>query len=220
MTDLAPYAGGVTATLTCDGDEVSPLAWTHQNVLVWSKLDGTMDAVKIPLLAQPLVVAAPLPAGGTILVAPRSLAQLPVHTEYMSDKPVLNLGQLDAAEEAARSVFAHFSRLTRGLDEHPLRGCHVAAESGLIEAVAEGFEPLGDGPVVAALYPPSVRPVPAAALRLLRRLQRGTHAHAVTDSSSLRCGEDGAGAWSAQLRLSQHSDQSNAPVRGRAAHRV
>ncbi len=155
------YAAGVTATLQCDGDDVAALAWTHKNILLWEKLDNSPASVKIPLAAQPFVLAAPA-GNGMVLVAPRSLAQLPVHTEYMSDKPVLDLDQLDSAEAGAKAVLTHLSALSRDRSVHQPAPCHVTGPGGLLSASGKSLPPLGDGPEVAALYPPSARSVAEA----------------------------------------------------------
>jgi hypothetical protein len=153
------WPAGVTATLQCDGNDVAALAWTHKNILLWQKLDNAPDAVEIPLVAQPLVLVAP--AGkGMVMVAPRSLAQLPVHTEYMSDKPVLDLEQLHRAEATATATLAHLSALSRDRSVHVAAPCHVPAPGGLLSASGKALPPLGSGPEVMALFPPSNRPVP------------------------------------------------------------
>ncbi len=161
MAALGPFAAGVTATLTCDGDDVAVLARTHKNILLWRKLEQSADAVSIPLEEQPLAVLAPsgLPGAGMVAVLPRSVVQLPVHTEYMSDKPVLDLGLLDGTESVARTALGHISAVARDASVHAPQGCHVVGDGGLLSAVGDGLPALGDGGRVEALYPPSGRPV-------------------------------------------------------------
>jgi hypothetical protein len=157
---LGRFAAGVTSTVTCDGDQVEVLAWTHKNILVWKKLDQSADSIVIPLAPQPLAVVAATGAGGAVAVLPRSVLQLPVHTEYMSDKPVLDLSLLDATEAFAAAALTHLSDLSRGLPMPPPKGCHVLDDFGLFSASGTGLAPLGDGEVVNALYPPSLLDVP------------------------------------------------------------
>ncbi len=164
MDGQEPFAAGVTSTLACDGPEVAVLTWTHQNILLWQTLDSGPNSLSIPLVEQPLAAVAPAvgPGAGMVAVVPRSLVQLPVHTEYMSDKPILNFGQLDAAEAVAAAVLDHISALTVDSSHHAPQGCFSGADDGLLSPAADGFSTLGEGPPVHALYPPSVRALSAA----------------------------------------------------------
>ena len=158
------YAGGVTSTISCDGDDVAVLGWTHQNVLLWNWLDNNNpDAVNIPLEAQPVAVISPAgEAGGFVGVLPRSVAQMPIHTEYMSDKPILDLGLLDNTETFAAGFLEHLSALAADPEAHAPQGCHATTLGGLFSAAGDGLEPLGGGDVVQAQFPPSHTPVPEA----------------------------------------------------------
>jgi hypothetical protein len=157
------FAAGVTSTLSCDGDELAAIAWTHKSVLVWEYLEQKPDAIKIPLAPQPLAVAGPTPAGGFVAVAPRSLLQLPVHTEYMSDKPILDLGLLDNTEAVAKLLLEVVSAVSRDRAAHVANGCHVAAADGMFSASGKGLAPLSTKATeVQAVFPPSTRAVAEA----------------------------------------------------------
>ena len=157
------FAAGVTSTISCDADDVAVLAWTHANILLWRTLDNSVTSIDIPLIPQPLAVTVPVgDGGGFISVAPRSVMQLPVHTEYMSDKPILNFDQLDATEAFAKAVLSHVSALTIDPTEHSPQGCHTMGEGGMFSPHHAELPNLGGGEKIAALFPPSTRPVALA----------------------------------------------------------
>jgi hypothetical protein len=158
------FAAGVTSTVHCDGDDVAVFAWTHQNVLLWQFLDsGNPEAVFIPLVRQPLAALAPAgDNGGYVAVVPRSWLQLPVHTEYMSDKPILDLSLLDNSETIASAILTHVSNVARDGGAHEPQGCSAVPDEGLLQPTATGFDVYQDGPLVSAQYPPSELPVAEA----------------------------------------------------------
>jgi len=163
MASVPPvFAAGVTSTLACQGKDLEVFAWTHKSVLLWRWQENKPGAVITPLAEQPLAVGAAVEGGGYVLVMPRSFVQLPVHTEYMSDKPILNFDQLDGTAKASAAILGHVSKMSADPSVHWPTSCIVLPEEGLFSAHGDGLPDVGGGEQgeISATTPPSQRPVP------------------------------------------------------------
>lgn len=119
--DLAPFALGVAPALQCAGQDLELLAATTPDVILWQTQGNSDQKITLPNKALPLAVLAK--NAGTVLVLPRSLLTMTTSTGDASDKPILDLKQLDATAAMARALLARQAAVAKDPKVFAPNGC-------------------------------------------------------------------------------------------------
>jgi len=130
----APFAAGWSPGLACEDDQVTPLARSHAEAVVWWQLGGAeADRVERPGSAQPLAAVAPA-GDGWVAVLPRALLELSTLPSDGGARPSLLPALLDGTEAFVAAALGRLDALRRRTDLYIPVGCRGGRTLAQVDA--------------------------------------------------------------------------------------
>ena len=159
----APFAAGWVPALACDDDQVTVLARSHADAIVWWQLDGA-DADRIDLPGEPQPLAAVVAAGaGWVATMPRSFLDLTTLPADGGARPSLEPALYNDSVAFARAAFDRIDDLRRGVGIHLPGGCTGGREPAAVDAERALDRPDAPLPDAPPELPGWARPSPGVA---------------------------------------------------------
>ncbi|MBV70687.1 MAG: hypothetical protein CMH52_04990 [Myxococcales bacterium] len=123
------FALGLAASLSCEAASIRILAESHMDTESWTTLSG--DSVPSTSQNRPIAVQLKL-INGQILLAPRSIFNLPFHSARDSMQPVLEPSLTSGTKAASESVLSAWLTTAQTKEIVSGAGCFVRAPSDTV----------------------------------------------------------------------------------------